>query len=161
MFRIPAIPLTCAEAITRNTKPRNKDNHFYKPQTPSISYQPLKYIEALPGNTFVTNIMRVEFPLLAWCLTNIQNITTLRANNLKTISTTYTWSLFLPTRSILSLIPFLWTLWWPWWSLIFLCPSFPLPPTPQLLTGGHSPGKETLYQPFFSSPRSHSRWLPV
>ena len=97
MFRIPAIPVTCAEAITRNTKPRNKDNHFYKPQTPSISYQPLKYIKALPGNTFVTNIMRVGVPLLAWCLTNIQNITTLRANNLKTIFRTCSpFSLSLP-----------------------------------------------------------------
>ena len=58
MFRIPAIPVTCAEVITRNTKPRQSTQlQLQQPSSPTTDRALLEYFEALLGNTFVTNII--------------------------------------------------------------------------------------------------------
>ena len=148
MFRIPAIPVTCAEVITRNTKPRQSTHlpttfSANNGSTPPRVFWNLawKYICEFSflawkhicdkyylcwGDWWLGRLGRwiiiFPVPLLAWCLTNLQNITTLRANNLKTI---YTTSLSPSLGEFSGLIPLLGTLWWPWWCLISLCPSFP------------------------------------
>ena len=151
MLRIPGIPVTCAEVITRNTKPRQS---LLPPQPPTTNNWPKSISESISKSCFETHLWQILFvwgrwiivstvPLLPWCLTNTQNMTTLRANNLKTISISLSLGEFSKTdpfpRNIMV------TLMVSDLSMSLISCPFPSPsPTNQLVTGGQSPGKETL-----------------